>query len=213
MYPSRLAKHVRPGKTLRLFHGHNGAPMRELIPMADYALRTDFAKNGVDLGLSPMVFSTTNVVSATAYAMKRSIINELKKKKPTKIDGEIKQLFQEAFNSFGCVHVHELKIPNRLNFSGPRVERLVNDSLNEIVAVVNSPVSPVKTHITWSDAISEMFNSTYPHPEQDRISGFFPDPRMREMVNRAWHKRFMSSATYSNTKIAEQKIPIRINRN
>ena len=32
-------------------------------------------------------------------------INEIRKKKPTKIDGEIKQMFQEAFNSFGCVSI------------------------------------------------------------------------------------------------------------
>ena len=210
MYPSRLARCVRPGKKLRLFHGHNGAPMNELIPMADYALRTGFAKNGVDLELSPMLFSTTNIFTASAYSMKRSIINDLRRKKPLQINDEVRYLFREAFNTWGCIHVHELKIPHRFNFSGPRVERLANESLKEIVAVVNYPVSPIKVHTEWSDALKEMFSPSYPHPEQDLISSQFPEPKIRELVHRAVHNRFMSQSTNSNAKIPEQKIPIRI---
>jgi hypothetical protein len=212
MYPSRLANFVRPGKKLRLFHGHNGEPMRELLPMADYALRTDFAKDGVDFDLSPMVFSTTNVLTATAYAMKRSTINEIRKKKPTKIDGEIKQMFQEAFNSFGCVHVHELKIPKRFSFSAPKVERLVNDSLNEIVAVVNRPVSPIASHLTWKDVITEIFDSKYPHSEQDILKEMIPDSFLRQRYQSNWYDRFMSTATGYKSKIPKQKIPIYIKR-
>lgn len=171
MFPKRLAHLARPGARLRLFHGYHGPSIDRLLPLADYALSTQFAKMQ-HAPPQPFVFMTTDAAFASLYGMDPNLKLEVITSFEDTNKDRMRDVAERLEQRFGSVFVIDLQIPIRSFWSTKRrakVERLVNDDLNHIVVLSNQPVFPIHEHITLGETMLEIQRDDYPHPEQNQM--------------------------------------------
>ena len=154
MYPPHLKDHVKPGAKITMYHGSVEKSLSTLLPANDYAVRHGFAKRPNER-LQPLLFFTTDPLTAAAYAIPERIRTKFREMPPDIRATNRPRMIENIRATFGSVYVKQLQVPHRFALKPFIVERIVAEELNQIIVVTNRAISPGTKLMTLHDVFQE----------------------------------------------------------
>lgn len=151
LYPKSLEHLVRPGTTLRLFHGSYIKGLGKLVPMNDFAKRNQLVNKKSNQFLRPLLFFTNKYQYAVKYAS-RSEINCRARRNDDLINHK---------DAHGSVYHFEIQLPKQHCSNSIRFKKILCNKLDQVVVITNHSIVPIKEDSGTQQIMQELIHQGY----------------------------------------------------
>jgi hypothetical protein len=151
LYPKSLEHLVRPGDTLRLYHGSYIKGLSKLVPMNEFAKRNQLVSKISNQYLRPLLFFTNKYHYAVKYASRserncRARLND--------------KLINHK-DAHGSVYHFEIQLPKQHCSNLIKFKKILCNKLDQVVVITNHSVVPIKEDSGTQQIMQELLHQAY----------------------------------------------------